>query len=50
MGLWHGLQKAFSPSQTPPADLGALLQRAQDQLAELQHHHQRAAAEAFGLG
>ncbi|MBA3628690.1 MAG: hypothetical protein H0W55_03295 [Actinobacteria bacterium] len=50
MGLWHSLQKAFSPSQPPPADLDALLQRAQDQLAELQHYHQRAAAEAFGLG
>lgn len=50
ISLWHSLQEAFSPSQPLPADLQALLQRAQGQLAELQRHHREAAAGALGLG
>lgn len=50
IGLWRSLQEAFSPSQPPPADFQALLQRAQGQLSELQRHHREAAARALGLG
>lgn len=47
IGLWRSLQEAFSPAQPPPADFQALLQRANDQLTELQGHHREAAAKAF---
>ncbi|MBA2274939.1 MAG: hypothetical protein H0W21_13740 [Actinobacteria bacterium] len=50
IGLWRSLVEAFPPPQPPPADFQALLQRAEDQLGELQRRHKEAAAEAFGLG
>ena len=50
IGLWRSLLEAFSPSHAPPADFSGLLQRAEGQLDELQHHHRKAAAQAFRVG
>ncbi|MDQ3660336.1 MAG: hypothetical protein M3454_04605 [Actinomycetota bacterium] len=50
VSLWRSLLEASSPSRRLPADLQALLRRAQDQLAELQRLHQEAAAQALGPG
>lgn len=50
IGLWRSLLEAFLPSHAPTADFPGLLQRAQDQLDELQQHHRKAAAEAFRAG